>query len=120
MFIRKSWENVFSPSPILIITTGLLFLYGLGRSIFENDIRETGNIIIEPLENGYRLAAEKTGDTAIGNFITALFFTGLVAVGALFFWGVLLGLPVVATFVTIIVLSIINVFKSIRIFQNDI
>lgn len=114
----------FEYSFVFAIITGLLFLYGLGGSIYVDTVHETGNIVLEPLQNGYRFVSEKAGDTKIGNLITALFFTAIAGGIAIVFWFFVIGLAVeenmkVLFFIIVLVLTAINVFRSIKRYCNE-
>lgn len=108
---------------VFAIITGLLFLYGLGGSIYVDTVHETGNIVLEPLQNGYRFVSEKAGDTKIGNLITALFFTAIACGIAFLFWLIVICLALenmkVLFFIIVLVLTAINVFRSIKRYCNE-
>lgn len=97
IFIRSkvdvdSEPFVYFPIKMAIIT-GFLTLYSMGASVFQDTLHETGNILINPTDIGFKMTKEITGDTRFGNLVTALFISGVVAfVTWLLYTGVLLNL----------------------------
>lgn len=123
ILIDETGGKVLGYTNVFAIITGLLFLYGLGGSIYVDTVHETGNIVLEPLQNGYRFVSEKAGDTKIGNLITALFFTAIACGIAFVFWGFVIGLfleKMKVLFIPfVLVLTAINVFRSIKRYCNE-
>lgn len=122
--IDEDSSKVIGYTIVFAIITGLLFLYSLGGSIYVDTVHETGNIVLEPLQNGYRFVSEKAGDTKIGNLITALFFTAIACGIAFVFWLFVIGFAVgenmkVLFFIIVLVLTAINVFRSIKRYCNE-
>lgn len=103
----------------MALITGLLTLYGGGASVYQDTVHETGNLLLNPTDVGFVLVKEKAGDSAIGNFISAVIISVIVAVVALFVYGLLLAYlsknfgekwPVIIIFGS---LSIIGIVRSI-------
>lgn len=83
IFIRSKVDvgsDSFFYFPIkMAIITGFLILYSMGASVFQDTLHETGNILINPTDIGFKMTKEITGDTRFGNLVTALFISGVVA-----------------------------------------
>lgn len=73
------------------IITAVLTLYGFGESVFQDTLHETGNLLINPTNVGYKITNEIAGDTPIGNFISAIILSAITGVISFVVYAFLLG-----------------------------
>lgn len=90
--------------------TGFLILYEIGSSAFDDTREETGNVLLNPVEGGaYKLTSEITGNSPIGNFINAIFWSGVL--GGI--TGYILFCLKDAMFMAVIILAVIGLIRGV-------
>lgn len=94
--------------------TAFLTLYGIGNSAFDDTRKETGNVLLNPVEGGgYKLCAEITGNSPAKTFVFSILWSVLVGVIVAIVLGVVATDNEKAMYIIVIVLSIIGIVRGI-------
>ena len=107
-------ENPGFELVILGFFTAGLTLYGIGQSAFDDTRRETGNVLLNPVEGGgFKLVNEVAGNSPLKTFGLSILWSGIVGFVVAFVLGLIATEHTTAMFVIVLVLSIIGMIRGV-------